>query len=587
MVNQSVSVYFGQEREDIFTGFSAENDFYTILTAEEGLDKVTGAEFLKGLNRDIHEHHIEHLADFEHFLIEKLKTAGIPTHSSLACLLISGETCFLKTMGEGIIYLRRHDKFARLIEGNKSASGIVEPEDLFIFTTQTFNQKVMTEKELHHTVRHKTPLEIRDALTPIGKAQDDTGVIALFLEVKKKEEEFIENVPIESEEAVVAPDEPVFKTNKIKELWVSAKAQYAQWGRKKIATFAAVIILFFIFLWSVVFGYQRRSNAKLEKDIQIKKEIITENLTQAEEVVFLNVSRAQALIASSKTELAELKKEAGNKKKKEIKELEDLIANKEGKIFNKEERATEEFFDVAVDNPDVHGKKLALGGENLAILDPANGLYILSLSKKSLNKQNPKELKKASLVGRSEDASFILTPDGMIQITDKAKKIINHDKEWGTIGDFALFSKNIYLLDTEKNQIYKYTPTEDGYSNKSMYIKSGQGKILRNATSLAIDSSVYISQGKEVIKYTAGDSENFNTSFPEDDVQLHKIVTNKDLEKIYAWDKNKGVIYILNKTGSYERQVRSSLLTKADDLVIFDEQVYFLIGSKIHRMSVK
>lgn len=590
MHDTQIAAYLGTRYEKGFTGFTTEHQFYAVLSIEEGLNEEEGSEFLKKLAVEISENHFEHLADFEQFLIEKLKTAGVPTHSSLACLLISGVKCFLKTMGQGMIYLRRDNQFVRLIEGNKSASGITKVGDLFIFTTELFHQKVLTEKELSHMSHNKSPIELRDAITPIGKAQDDTGVIALFVALDKREDEIIESaphVPLDNQLSNQAPEEPIFKTNKIEELWVSAKAQYVQLGQKKILTFAVVIILFFIFLWSVVFGYQRRANAKLEKDIQTKKEIITENLAQAEEVAFLNLSRAQALIASSKTDVESLKKEAGNKKQKEIKELEKLIAEKEGKIFNKEEKTTEEFFDLAVDNPDVSGIKLALDSDNLAILDPSHGVYILSLSKKSLDKQNPKEVKKANLVGKSEDASFIFTSDGIIQITEKTKKIIDHDKEWGMISDVALFSKNIYLLDTGKNQIYKYTPTEDGYSSKSLYIKSGQGKIFKNATSIAIDSSVYISQGSEIIKYTAGEAENFNTSFPDDGVQLYKIYTNKDLEKIYAWDKNKGVIYILNKTGSYERQVRSPLLTKADDLVVFDESAYFLIGSKIHRMSVK
>jgi exopolysaccharide biosynthesis predicted pyruvyltransferase EpsI len=62
----------------------------------------------------------------------------------------------------------------------------------------------------------------------------------------------------------------------------------------------------------------------------------------------------------------------------------------------------------------------------------------------------------------------------------------------GRIGDLAIYNGNIYLLDKGKNKIYKYLAGEEEFSNKIDYLKSGESTVLKEATSLAIDSSIYI-----------------------------------------------------------------------------------------------
>lgn len=582
MSHPQIAVYSGSQKESGFTGYIAEGNFYAVLVVEEGLSQEAGREFLHILETAITHHHIVHLADFEHILLEKLREANIPMHSSLACVLARDEKYFLKTMSRGKIYLQRGGEFASLIEKDNSASGFQEEGDFFVFTTTDFTEKVVDQQTLSQLLMTENPQQIQQTLSQPEEERDDAGTIALFIQFEHKKAEIItpDLPPIEMQ--------PTIKPNKLKEFIISATSYYSKLQKRQKLILLVVAVVFLLFLFSVMFGYQKKVNAKLDADIKTKKEIITENLNQAQDVAFLNMSSAQGLITSSKKILADLKKEAGNSHKKEIDELEKLIKDKESALFNKEEKPTDVFFDLSVDSSNVKGTKLALDGDNIAILDSNHGIYTLSLSKKSLDNKNPKEVKKATLVGITKDARFFVSDEGVFQVTDdKTKKVIDHDSDWGKITAITQYNSNLYLLDSAKNQIYKYTPTEGGYSAKSSYFKSGDNPKLGDANSLAIDSSVYIGLSNKIAKYISGVADNFPTSFPSDDANITKIFTSADVEKVYAWDKKKGTLYVLAKTGSYEREVKNKDLAKADDFVVSGKFAYLLTGSKILRMSVE
>ena len=100
-----------------------------------------------------------------------------------------------------------------------------------------------------------------------------------------------------------------------------------------------------------------------------------------------------------------------------------------------------------------------------------------------------------------------------------------------------------------------------------------------------IDSSIFIGGGNNIFKFTSGLRDGFSMSLPGDDVNLNKIFTSKDLNSIYGWDKNRGSVYVMSKTGEFERQIDSTILSKAADLVVYKDNIYVLSGSKIFKIN--
>lgn len=562
MYELNFAVYLGEETEEGFTGFIFENNLCIVLRADGELIKEKGRDFLKKLTSEVGNAGINHLSDFDNFISKHCKEMGLPAHFSLSAGLLKDDIFYLKTIGKGEILIGRDRKLAKLIDGDNSASGIIKVNDFFVFATQEFFDRTGSQEKIQKLFNQKKPNEIVNEITPQIKSGDDRGLIAVFLHF----EEFA------SEEPIVKPQTKLL--------------DYL--GQKRTLGAVAVVLLFLLFLWSVFSGYQKRIYGQKTDKIRVTKEIITEKLQSAEDVFSLNQPRANILISEAKSELAKLKKETRDSNNKEIKFISELISEKEKKILKTEEKGYEEYFDLSLENKQAKGKKIYLDKEKMAVLDPNGFVYIISLEKKSLDKRNTPEIKNATLIALSSDNVFFYSPGGIYKISSSSKteKVIEKDKDWKDIKEIVIYNNNVYLLDRGANQVYKYLVGEKGFSAKNLYFKPGTDEDLKEATSMTIDSSVYISMPDRIFKYIGGVKDNFTTSFPQEDVSINKIFTNSETEKIFCLDKDKGVIYVLSKTGDYERQVKSSILKKADDFVVFENGAYVLSGSKIYKISL-
>jgi hypothetical protein len=64
------------------------------------------------------------------------------------------------------------------------------------------------------------------------------------------------------------------------------------------------------------------------------------------------------------------------------------------------------------------------------------------------------------------------------------------------------------------------------------------------------------------------------------------VITSKDLNKVYNWDKKNAAIYILGKNGTYEREVRSVIFARGSDVVVYDKAAYILMKEKIYEVNL-
>jgi len=353
-------------------------------------------------------------------------------------------------------------------------------------------------------------------------------------------------------------------------------------------TFVTVFVLGVILFWSVGLGYIRRSQKSNQKKINLTKDLVNQKLSQAEEVSFLNMSSALNLIADSKVEVKKLDSLRTSNLAGQIEELDTMILQFENKILKKEEKKYSEFFDLTVDDKNAKGDKFYLEGDNLLISDKERGiLYTLSLEKKSLDKDQSAEIKKSSNIALFEEKKyFYVEGSGIYQIVEgKTKKIIKNDKDWGNIIDLVVFNGNVYLLDQGKDEIWKYLTTESGFGTKNSYFQSGQSIDLSKIYSLSIDGSIYLAGDSVLFKYTSGLRDGFTVELPNGNVDMTKIFTSRDLEKLYGWDKKGGIVYVMGKNGDYQEQINSKILSTATDFVVYKDSIYVIQGSKIYKIE--
>ncbi|MFA6081124.1 MAG: hypothetical protein WC741_01825 [Patescibacteria group bacterium] len=574
MFKKDVNFYLGHEKSDGFSGFVDENNLFLTIEIETGITPQKGRELMIFIRDRINTIKIENLQQFDFFISNIIKEKNLPLGFSLSAGYLKENIFYLKTINQGRIYIRRNKKLVLLIERNATASGFTQEDDVYIFTFSKFMKLLGEEEGLNKKFDHRPISEIIEEITPELLVLDDHGTAALFLKFKKFEEE-IKSV----NDFFEKPGGRIFPFN--------LKDFYLRFGQQKTLTFITVFILGLILFWSVGLGYLRRSSENNQKTINITRDLISQKLDQAEQVSFLNMTSALNLISDSKIEIEKLKKEVGPKNNQII-ELEKLIIDKENKILKKEEKSYQEFFDLTVDNKNAKGSRFYLSNDMLLILDKNNGvLFNFSLDNKSLDKDQLSELKKSSLIALSEEKKyFFIEGSGAYQlINGKATKVIENDKEWGKIIDLAVFNGNIYLLDQGKNEIWKYMSAETGFGTKSSYFGSGQSIDLSQANSLTIDGSIYLAGNSVIFKYTSGLRDGLKVNFPDGNINAAKIFTSKDLEKVYVWDKKRGIIYIMGKNGDYQEQVNSKILSTGSDFIVYKDIIYVLQGSKIYKIE--
>ncbi len=590
MLRNEFSLFLGKSSDLLFSGFLTDNNFYMIVEIEK-TSKETGNFFLALIKEKIRDVHITNLQIFEDIIANSLQTAKLPATLSLAAGYVKNDIAFLKTIGEGKIFLKREKNFAEIINGDRHASGNVVVDDMYIFGTSRFVSLFSSKESFKKIILATDVFTVVDSIYEEINDQSDDGVITLFLTPIEESEE---NHSSRIEETIVetGTETEISTSSKLKRSFFKLpsflqKTETDPGSKKRILTIAVVIILFGILIWSVALGYVRRTEATMKSKVDTTKQSIVSKLNQAQDSFSSNPSHALELLADARKEYKLLETELGSQKKEELDSINKLITEKENSVVKKEAKHSDEFYDLSVDTKDAKSSYMYTNNEITALLDKhKKTVYILSLANRSLEKRVADEFQDASLVAYYEKEVYLfIRKKGIFTVTgdNKVKKIIDADKDWGSIKDLQIFNGNIYLLDSDKNDVYKYLVADGGYSNKQSYFKSE--KQLKDADTMVIDSSLYINVQDSILKYNGGLKTDFSTVYPTGNVLIKKVYTSEKEEKVYVWNKEQGVVYILSKNGEYERQIQSDIMKKADDFAVYDKIMYFLSESKIYKIT--
>lgn len=575
MIDYQFSLFLGKEKEENKTVYLVERNFFAVLKIGKGFTKEDGKRFLQEVYQLIIQEKEIKLVRLDEIVSEVIQKTNFSLQPSLAIGYLDGEILYLKTMGEGVVYIKRGKKSGKIIEGIKNASGYIKKDDYLIFSFNDFFQKIGDQK-LKEIIDQKSPLEVVERLS-FYFTESDNGLTALFVKFFQLRED-------EDKDLI---------DNKLTANWQKVKENFFSFStfslKKKLAGLAILLIVLF-FGYRLLTGLIKLNLDSKKQKIETTRQSIEKKLNEAEDTAFYNIKKSIELINEAKNELNQLEKELDGKSEKEIVAIKNLIGQKEKEILKKEEKKAEEFFDLAITEKNATGSRFYLNNNQLLILDNKNGrVYQLNLEKKSIDTFSHSKIKLASLVAGYEDKIFFFVQkEGIFQIgeNNQLKKLIDFDKDWGEVIDFWVYNGNFYLLDKKNDEVYKYLVTGDGYSGKNSYFKSGEAVNLEQANSMAIDSSIYLGFSDYLLKYTTGIKDDFNISFPTTNIYIKKIYTDKNLELLFVWDKKNASIYLFSKKGEYQQTIKSSFLSQANDFVVYNKKIFFLLGGKIFAIDL-
>ncbi|HEX9114974.1 MAG TPA: hypothetical protein VGA61_02820 [Anaerolineae bacterium] len=174
-----------------------------------------------------------------------------------------------------------------------------------------------------------------------------------------------------------------------------------------------------------------------------------------------------------------------------------------------------------------------------------------------------------------------------------AREALGGRDQWGgTPQLLAGYNGNLYLVDAKANQIWRYRPSDKGYSGTpDRYFAENVQVNLTGVQSIAIDGSIWLlyADGR-LIKFFTGKQDAFTpTGLPTPLSGPTAVAVSADGDQIYIADTGNGrIVELSKKTGQFQRQLRPAqgdVLSDMRDLYL-DEAggaFYIVTSNKLYR----
>lgn len=514
---------------------------------------------------------------------------------SLCLASFCGKALYLLGSGNVEVYLKREDKISALFSTGASEqliSGFMNPGDRLLFATTS----LITFLGDDFKSALSSPVETfkEELESKIGASDlESKSLAALAAEVGEEEEQQPREEAVDSAASSLPASPRPSLFEKLGPLFDRAKTYFPKSNRSRLII-AVVLILILI----AGAGLKYKAVRDNERNLQFNKILsdVRENFEAAKGLASLNPQDAKVKLDAAKDLVN--KALAQRPKNQDALNLKQQIEQQAPNILQQSSVSDfPVFLDLDLIKKNFQATQMSLSGNKLLLLDPAvKTLISVDIAKKSNQTlAGSEQLGQADFASLNGGLAFVYSEDkGILRIdtqNSKVSSVSKKDSDWGQIKDIYAFAGNIYVLDSAKNQIWKYLPTTDGYSDLREYLSKDAKVDFASAIRMQIESSVYVlKSGGEIIRFTKGDKDNFSYSGLPSSVKGPKsFFVSSDTDNLYLLDSGNSRLLILTKTGAYKGQISGSKFAAVTDLAVDEvvKKVYLLEGSKIYTVDLK
>lgn len=512
---------------------------------------------------------------------------------------ISGKVLYLISKGEVEVFLKRSDSLSLLLSVGSDGqliSGFLQEGDCLLLSTKSLVS--FLGDDLSKSLNLPPEIFEEEISNRIGTQElEDQGLAALALEVVADEQPEIPALPPTEINQKVEQEysNTVFKAVLAKALNLSKRAgvYFPKSGRGRLIL---AVVLIAVIILGVSFKYKQTKDQQKQVLFNQSLQSAKDDFNKAKGLATLNPPDAKNKLDSAKDKvnkaltLKPRDQEAQNLKKQIETDSSSILQQSSVSQFP-------EFLDMDLVKKNFRAERMSLSSGKLLLLDPALGTLVsIDISKKSNQiLAGSEQLGDALLSSLNGGLAFIYSKDkGVLRVditNEKVTSISKKDSGWGEIKDIYGFAGNIYLLDSSKNQVWKYLPTSDGYSDSREYLTKDTKVDLSASLRMQIESSLYIlKKGGEIIRLTRGEKDHFSLGGLDKSVKDPKsFFVSSDTDNLYLLDSGNSRLLILTKTGAYKGQITGDKFAQASDLVVDEvgKKVYLLDGSKIYTVDLK
>ncbi len=231
--------------------------------------------------------------------------------------------------------------------------------------------------------------------------------------------------------------------------------------------------------------------------------------------------------------------------------------------------------------------------EKVYLNNQNNQLYSVNITNQNTNNEGHSDVGDFRFSGTEDDKLIYITNQNkLIEYNQNSGNFTNLSIDWGenlNISGIQLYSNNLYVIDNNNKQIYKWRRNADNYGSRSEWLSDKGDADLSQASSLTIDGNIYVATNSgQLYKFFTGSKENFTLATIEPELtQIKKIYTNPDINNIYLLDANSNRIIAVNKEGAFIAQYQFDLLdAKIADFSITNNKLYFISGNKLYQAEL-
>lgn len=350
--------------------------------------------------------------------------------------------------------------------------------------------------------------------------------------------------------------------------------------RRKKAILTGLVILG-VLVVSVVLGWWKREQMRLEGIVATTQEQVEMKLGQAQAVAEDNPLKAKALVEEARqVVLTSVEALEGNEEYiEQVKTLETTIAEVYRQVSG--EMAVDEadvWFDLNLVKEGMSATRMAVDGTTVLVMDATLGLLasIDAESKEASLSGGGDMLSGMKLVDVSGNRGLTLAQAGLVEVDLQRKTsalLKATEPEWQRITGVAWYGGNVYMLDAGSNEIWLYPALSSGVGERQRWLR-GDNQQLTEEVDMAIDGDIWTVDPKGVVdRYRRGVEERFEIQGLLEPVQKAIAVEVPDeSEWVYVFDQGGKRVLVVNKeTGAYERQILWQGLGAVTDIVVVEE----------------
>lgn len=509
--------------------------------------------------------------------------------TSLIVQVCVGRVIYLVLRGNGSIFVKRGVELANLMHSPGAMSGEVREGDTILLVSERF-LGVLSHTDIVSIFDHEKAPDIAEKLTlQLHAHPGGEGAVALVFSVEQfvETEPMIEPISIETEKKDTPKKNfPIFQ--RIRDI-----RNNPQHVRKM-----GVILILSLFFLSVVAGVWKQTVSKENEQAAAVLSDARHVFEEGVALLELNPAKGRERLEQAKN-LLEPVVGLVNPRTKQGRDIQ-VVNNQINDNLTQSLQITEGpltlFYDMELMKKGAYATSVVLSGTILVVGDE-NGVSVFRMdiaTKKTEIVAGGAHIAGVSSVSQHGNSIYMLTSSGIMATNYLDKKtsiVVPKNDAWGSVSSLISFGGNLYLLDTTKSRIWKYTAVEKGFSDIREYLNADTLPDFSGATNMTIDGTVWVGskQGK-IFKFVQGQEETFVPIGVEPELGADLLVYVTDENKnMYVLDRSNNRVVVLDKDGNYLSQYRFIGGSNIRSFVVSEEQkkIFILADGKIYSIDLK